>query len=114
MVDCVVSDIDTCSVDLCNGLHITKRYTKDLLVTRKAVGVEKNVRKLKYIFRSWLGHYARVVYHLAVGNVAQGEPLGGGSSLHFTTSESTLTLTACYAASANPGQKPYRTMYCST
>jgi len=29
-----------------------------------------------------LGRYARVVDHLAVRNVAQGVPLGGGSTLH--------------------------------
>jgi len=32
---------------------------------------------------NWLGHYARVVDHLVVKNVAQGAPLGGGgSTLH--------------------------------
>jgi len=29
-----------------------------------------------------LGHYARVVDHLAVRNVVQGAPLGGGSTFH--------------------------------
>jgi len=31
-----------------------------------------------------LGHYARVVDHLAILNVAQGAPLGGGSTLHHS------------------------------
>jgi hypothetical protein len=31
---------------------------------------------------SWLGRYAKIVDHLAVKNVAQGAPLGGGSNLH--------------------------------
>jgi hypothetical protein len=31
---------------------------------------------------NWLGRYARVVDHLAVENIAQGVPLGGGSTLH--------------------------------
>jgi hypothetical protein len=31
---------------------------------------------------NWLGRYARVVDHTAVKNVAQGVPLGGGSTLH--------------------------------
>ena len=30
----------------------------------------------------WLDRYARFVDHLAVRNVAQGAPLGGGSTLH--------------------------------
>jgi hypothetical protein len=30
---------------------------------------------------NWLGHYAMVVDHLAVKDVAQGVPLGGGSTL---------------------------------
>jgi len=58
---------------------------------------------------NWLGRYARVVDHLALKNVAQGAPLGGGSTLGmiawariFIASESALTPNACYAASANP------------
>jgi len=31
-----------------------------------------------YLLINWLGRYARVVDHLAVENVAQGAPLGGG------------------------------------
>jgi hypothetical protein len=31
---------------------------------------------------NWLGRYARVIDHLAVENVAQVAPLGGGSILH--------------------------------
>jgi len=30
-----------------------------------------------------LGRYARLVDHLAVRDVAQGAPLGGGSTLHY-------------------------------
>jgi hypothetical protein len=30
----------------------------------------------------WLGSYARVVDHLAIKNVAQGAPLGGGCTLY--------------------------------
>jgi len=32
----------------------------------------------------WLGRYARFIDHLPVRNVAQGAPLGGGSTLHRT------------------------------
>ena len=51
---------------------LRKKNTKKLLVARKAVGVEKKCSKdiRTYIFRSWLGRYARFVYHLAVENVA--------------------------------------------
>jgi len=34
----------------------------------------------------WLGRYARFVEHLAIRNVAQGAPLGGGLSFMFTLS----------------------------
>jgi hypothetical protein len=58
---------------------------------------------------NWLGRYARVVDHLAVKNVAQGSPIGGGSTLSmiawahiFIAQQSALTPTGCYAASANP------------
>jgi len=37
---------------------------------------------LVYIFSVLLGRCARLVDHLAVKNVAQGAPLGGGSTLH--------------------------------
>jgi len=33
---------------------------------------------------NWLGRYAGVVDYIAVKNVAQGAPLGGGSTLHPT------------------------------
>jgi len=60
-----------------------------------------------------LGRSARVVDHLAVKNVAQGAPLGGGSTFDcalgmiawehiFTALESVLTPPACCAASTNP------------
>jgi hypothetical protein len=39
---------------------------------------------LTILLINWLGRYARVVDHLAVKNVAQGAPLGGGSTLHPT------------------------------
>jgi len=32
---------------------------------------------------NWLGRHAGVVDHLAVKNVAQGAPLGGGSTSHW-------------------------------
>jgi hypothetical protein len=71
---------------------------------------------------NWLGRYARVGDYLAVKNVAQGAPLGAGSTLEVarrlrnfdnalgmiawvhisTASESALTPTACSASSANP------------
>ena len=35
---------------------------------------------LTILLIKWLGRYVRVVDHLAVGNVAQGAPLGGGST----------------------------------
>jgi len=31
---------------------------------------------------NWFGRYASAVDHLAVQNLAQGAPLGGGSTLH--------------------------------
>jgi hypothetical protein len=40
---------------------------------------------LTSLLMNWLGRYARVVDHIAVKNVDQGEALGGGSTLHFVS-----------------------------
>ena len=70
----------------------------------------KRCFKFTCIYAVWLDRYARALDHFAVENVAQGEPLGSGSTCmgmiawayKFIASESALTPTACYAASANP------------
>jgi hypothetical protein len=52
-----------------------------------------------------LGRYSRVVDHIAVRDIAQGAPLGGGSTLH------PRPLLQAVQPPRNHGQKPSWTMY---
>ena len=60
-----------------------------------------------------LGRYARVVDQLAVRDVAQGAPLGGGSTLHSIAPHwnSPRPLLQAVQPPRNHGQKPSWTMY---
>jgi len=47
------------------------------------MGFNSGFKGLTSLLMNWLGRYATNIYHLAVKNVAQGAPLGGGSTLIF-------------------------------
>jgi hypothetical protein len=55
------------------------------------------VSNLTSLLTNWLGRHARVADHLAVKNVAQGAPLGGGSALHRTKMMENLLLFLLYS-----------------
>jgi len=46
------------------------------------MGFNSGFKRLTSLLMKLLGRYARVVDCLAANNVAQGAPLGGGSTLH--------------------------------
>ena len=66
------------------------RFSARAHTVREAQPASCTVDTGTYILINLLGRYARVVDHLAIRDVAQGAPLGGGSTLHPSASGDVL------------------------